>query len=253
MKKILASLLFWCIFVVHAQEPTVQDSLAFQEELRNSIQDTIALEKDTIVYHKNTKIATEREFTEDLKEKYKDKDFEYKEDRTIKKEVKPKTPSNFSFLKFFAAFMTNVFPFLLGAFVIFVILKSVLGLDTLFWKSSKKTSVTAKKLIYEEEDINELNITKLLQQAIDNKEYRLAIRYYYLATLKELTNKKLIDYHKDKTNSEYLFEIENVQTRNEFSYLSYVYSYVWYGEFPVDENSFFKAQNKYQSFLNSLV
>ena len=64
-----------------------------------------------------------------------------------------------------------------------------------------------------------------------------------------LSKKELIDYHKDKTNSEYLYEIENNTMRTQFSYLSYVYSYVWYGEFPVDETNFKVAENKYQSFL----
>jgi hypothetical protein len=81
----------------------------------------------------------------------------------------------------------------------------------------------------------------------------LAIRYYYLTSLKGLSTKEIIEYHKDKTNSEYLFEIENTTIRKEFSYLSYIYSYVWYGEFHVNEASFTIAQNKYQSFLNRLV
>ena len=71
--------------------------------------------------------------------------------------------------------------------------------------------------------------------------------------LKELSDKKIIDYHKDKTNSEYLFEIENSAIRSKFSYLSYVYSYVWYGEFPLDAQSFKVAQNKYQSFINTIL
>ncbi|MGK0449122.1 MAG: hypothetical protein ACJA2M_002925, partial [Polaribacter sp.] len=68
-----------------------------------------------------------------------------------------------------------------------------------------------------------------------------------------LSAKKLIDYHKDKTNSEYLFEIEDTAMRSKFSYLSYVYTYVWYGEFSVDEQSFKAAQNKYQSFINRIL
>ena len=107
-------------------------------------------------------------------------------------------------------------------------------------------------MIYEDDDIHETDIDGLLQNAIKNKEYRLAIRYQYLSVLKILSNKKLIDYHKDKTNSEYLFEIENSKTRTEFSYLSYVYSYVWYGDFPIDETNYKLAENKYQSFKTSL-
>lgn len=237
MKKSLASLLFLLTFFVNAQENFSKDTLEFQ--------------KDSIIYDKNTNISEPRTFTTDLKEKYSGKDFEYKENEPVKK--KEKSNNNSPILSFFAFFMTSIFPFLLGGFVIFVILKTMLGIDARFWKKTNNAKHLSDKLIYEDEDIHELNLDGLLQQAIENKDFRLAIRYYYLTTLKGLSNKELIDYHKDKTNSEYLFEIENKEMRTHFSYLSYVYSYVWYGEFPVDENSFKVAQNKYQSFLKSIV
>ena len=140
----------------------------------------------------------------------------------------------------------------MGAIIIFIILKIFLGTETNFWNFKKSKNKVAKKLIYEDEDIHETDIDGLLLSAIQNKEYRLAIRYYYLSVLKILSDKKLIDYHKDKTNSEYLLEIENSQTRTDFSYLSYVYSYVWYGDFPIDETNFKLAENKYQSFKKAL-
>ena len=241
MKKIIASLLFLISFLVNAQESLNTDAIEIKE--------------DSIVYQKNTNIAEARAFKTDLKEKYSGKDFEYKDNTPVKKEVEEESTDNSSaaILSFFAYFMTSIFPFLLGGFVIFVILKTVLGIDARFWKKTPKTSKLSKKLIYEDEDIHEINLDALLQQAIENKDFRLAIRYYYLSILKGLTNKEIIDYHKDKTNSEYLFEIENKELRTNFSYLSYVYTYVWYGEFPVDENSFKIAQNKYQSFLKSIL
>lgn len=205
---------------------------------------------DTIVYNKNTNISNQKTFTTNLKETYTGKEFEYKEPS------QPETPNpttvDSSIIKAFVFFMTRIFPFLLAAFIIFIILKAILGFDVKFWKSIKPKQPTTKKLIYEDEDIHQTDLKQLLQQAIDNQNYRLAIRYYYLISLKGLSTKKLIDYHKDKTNSEYLFEIENTELRSQFSYLSYVYTYVWYGEFSVDETHFKAAQNKYQSFINNL-
>lgn len=255
MKRVLASLLFWCAFLTQAQVNSAADTVIVNGDISAIIQDKLTVQKDTIVYNKTTEISTERNFNTNLKEKYNDKDFTYKEEKTKKKDPQIETSnrSGSVFLAFFGFFMSSIFPFLLGGFVIFVILKSVLGFDTQFWKPTNKAKTSSDKLIYEDEDIHELNLEALLQQAIANKDFRLAIRYYYLTTLKGLSNKQIIDYHKDKTNSEYLFEIENPQTRTDFSYLSYVYAYVWYGEFPVDENSFEKAQKKYQSFLNSIV
>ena len=214
--------------------------------------DSIEIKKNTIDFNKNIDISKPRTFKDEINKKYKGKDFEYKENaKAKKKEIN--SSIDLGFLNFFTFFMQAIFPFILGGFIIFLILKAILGFDTKFWKTSKKYKKLTDKLIYENVEIHELNLDKLLKKAIDNKNFRLAIRYYYLTALKGLSGKEIIDYHKDKTNSEYLFEIENIAIRTEFSYLSYVYSNVWYGEFPVDETSFIITQNKYQKFLNSLV
>ncbi len=217
-----------------------------QDDLKNIVE----IKSDSIVYNKNTNISEERSFSSDLKDKYTGKNFEYNEDAPVKK--KDSKPIDTGFLQFFIFFMSKVFPFLLGGFIIFVILKTVVGFDVRFWKPSKSIKKTTEKLIYEDEDIHEVDLESLLKQAVDNQNFRLAVRYYYLTTLKGLSTKKIIDYHKDKTNSEYLFEIENTEMRNHFSYLSYVYTYVWYGEFSLDEQSFETAQNKYQSFIKNI-
>ncbi|MEE9407469.1 MAG: hypothetical protein V3V28_05285 [Polaribacter sp.] len=211
--------------------------------------DSTAVIKDTIIYAKNIDFTSKREFKDNLKEKYTDEDFIYTE---VKEEKKAATP-NLGFMRAFMSFMTNVFPYLLGGIIIFIILKTFLGSEVSFWNFKKNKKIVSEKLIFEDEDIHEIDIEALLKDAISKQEYRLAIRYYYLSVLKGLSSKKIIDYHKDKTNSEYLFEIENQETRRQFSYLSYVYSYVWYGEFPIDEIKFKSVESKYKSFLKSNI
>lgn len=234
MKKSIASLLFLISFLGFSQEKSPK---------------VIEIKGDSIIYQKTTDLDTERTFSSNLNNIYSGKDFEYKEETTPKKEE----PANTEFVEMFIFFMSKVFPFLLGIFIILIILKAFLGFDARFWKTTKKGKLNTKKLVYEDEDIHDIDLESLLQNAIDNKDFRLAIRYYYLSTLKILSSNKLIDYHKDKTNSEYLFELENKEMRTQFSYLSYVYSYVWYGEFPVNENNFKVAENKYQNFLKTII
>ena len=206
---------------------------------------------DSISYEKTTDFIYEKEFNEDLKEKYNDTDFHYTEEK--EDEVKQNSsPSSQAFANAFLFFISKIFPFLLGGILIFIILKTFLGSDFEFWKFKKKNKKVAEKLIYEDEDIHEINLENLLKEALDNQNYRLAIRYYYLISLKKLSDKKLIDYHKDKTNSEYLFEIENQMVRKDFSYLSYIFTYVWYGEFDIDNHNFSIAENKYKSFFKTI-
>lgn len=225
--------------------------MCFFGHAQEDISSIIEEKADTINYTKTTEFSEERTFSSNLKDTYSDKDFQYKENAPVKEDNS--TPINFGFIEGFVFFMSKIFPYLLAGFIIFIILKIALGFDLQFWKTNNLSKRKKEKLIYEDEDIHEVDLETLLQQAIDSQNFRLAIRYYYLTTLRGLSTKKMIDYHKDKTNSEYLFEIENAELRSQFSYISYVYSYVWYGEFPINEQKFKAAQHKYQSFLNNIL
>jgi hypothetical protein len=203
---------------------------------------------DSITYNKNIDFYTKREFKDNLKEKYADKEFVY-----IEEEKRDSPPTNPAFLNGFIYFMVNIFPYVLGGIIVFIILKTFLGTEIGFWNFKKHKKTPSEKLVFEDEDIHEVDLEGLLKDSIIKKNYRLAIRYYYLSVLKELSTKKVIHYHKDKPNSEYLLEIENLTARKDFSYLSYVYSYVWYGDFPVNEPKFKVIESKYKSFLNSTI
>ncbi len=220
-------------------------------------EDTMTTTKsDSITYNKDVNYSKQRNFKEDLNSKYSGRDFDYTEKKKKKKEkksesIKPKY--NPGFYNGFADFMKLIFPFLLGAIVIIIILKLYLGSDAKFWGFKKTTNLASKKLVYEDEDIDNSDIEGLLKKAIADKNTRLAIRYYYLLLLKKLSEKEIIKYDKDKTNSDYLFEIDDPQKRKQFSYLSYIYTYVWYGEFDLNEQDFLEVSKKYNSFFKTII
>ena len=115
----------------------------------------------------------------------------------------------------------------------------------------KTESNTIDDFNYVEENLKEINFDKLISKAIKAKNYRLATRYLYLKSLKILTHKNIIEWHFDKTNSDYLNEIKDNSTKQLFKRISYIYEYVWYGEFPIDEISFEKHQLDF-SKINTL-
>ncbi|AUC81394.1 hypothetical protein [Lacinutrix sp. Bg11-31] len=219
----------------------------------------VIIEGDSIVHNKNTKIEDAVSFKSDLKEKYNSEDFIYKDDlkepESKEKEESTSTPNNnnnSTALVAFGGFMSYIFPFLLGIIIVIIILKTFLGTESGFWNFKSATKKVAEKLVYEDEDIHESDFPRLLEKAILEKNFRLATRYYYLSLLKKLSDKKTIEYHKDKTNTEYTFEIENKTIRKQFSEVSYIYSYVWYGEFPIDSLKFKTVEKKYKSIFNSI-
>lgn len=94
----------------------------------------------------------------------------------------------------------------------------------------------------DEEIIKNQDIQSFIDKALKDKNYRLAVRYYYLFTLQQLSGKELIDWQAQKTNHEYIYEIKNNDLRSQFGKLTDVYDYIWYGNFEVDEIAFAKAQ-----------
>jgi len=96
-----------------------------------------------------------------------------------------------------------------------------------------------------EESIEEVDFEKLIKQASEEGNYRLATRYLYLKSLKNLAKKNIIKWDYDKTNSDYLLEIKKEETKSLFKTVSRIYDYVWYGEFPVDKESFERNQKHF--------
>lgn len=138
--------------------------------------------------------------------------------------------------------------FLLVAFFIFKAVMNDEG-NWIFGKSSDKNIIPITDI---ENNLSITDFEKLTNEAESKEEYRLAIRYYYLWLLKKLTNAEVIDYDVEKTNSDYYNEIVSEDIKTQFSYTSYLYNYIWYGEFEVSKLDFDKAKSAYTNFINSV-
>lgn len=215
--------------------------------------DSDNVDRDSINYVKNDAYVKHRTYNSDLKDKYSGNDFNYIEDMTMTSQVSQTPAEDFDIIRAFSFFMKTVFPFILGALIIFMIVNLVLGGSiSHYWKFQSRKKASENVLIFEEENIEHTNFNSLLKHALENKNSRLAIRYYYLLTLKKLSDKNLINYHIDKTNSDYLFELKDASLKQQFSYLSYIYSYVWYGEFILTATEFSEVQATYKLFLKTI-
>lgn len=126
-------------------------------------------------------------------------------------------------------------------FVIWLVYK--LNPGAILLKSKEKPSVFFSE---EEEIIKTQNIKELIEKALLNKDYRLAVRYYYLFILKKLTDNEIIDYEADKTNSDYFHEIKERLLQNNFQKISVLYDYIWYGSFDVTETDYAIAKNQFE-------
>jgi hypothetical protein len=94
--------------------------------------------------------------------------------------------------------------------------------------------------------------TDKLNLAIENKDYREALRLLFINTLQKLNMKKHIILGRGKTNLEYYRELKDPDLKDGFSQLVLIFDYVWYGEFPLSEERFSGFHNHFNQYQNRL-
>ena len=230
--------------------------LAFTESFS---QDNLSVKEEQIVQYDTESTISPLHFDEESIEKYKnDKAFDYsekkQEDNWWQQFKRWLANLWYSFLDWllgdrqynsFFAFLLKILPYLIiGGIIVFVVwLFYKLNPGASFLKSKAKPDVFFSE---EEEIIRSKDIQKLIEKALQNKEYRLAVRYYYLLILKKLTNAELIEYEFDKTNSDYISEVLSETINIPFRKATNLYDYIWYGNFAVTETDYQKAQKTFK-------
>jgi hypothetical protein len=149
------------------------------------------------------------------------------------------------------AVILAVIPYLIAGLVVFLLLKFFLKVNS---KSIIETSknIPTVTITEEEELIKTKDISKLIEKAIEQKNYRLAVRYYYIFLLKQLEQQQYINWEQQKTNDDYSHEITNSTIKNAFIKLTHLYDFVWYGNFSINEMEFKKVETNFIK-MNQLI
>ena len=89
------------------------------------------------------------------------------------------------------------------------------------------------------EDVNSSQFDILFAQALESKNYRLAVRYLYLKALQQLNDLQLIKWHQNKTNHSYINELSSHNSLQiSFREKVFLFELIWYGEYQIQENEF---------------
>lgn len=233
-------------------------SFSFFVQISFAQQDSISIKED------NSKIEVKKITEENLKKYKEDKAFNYIEE--IQEESflqKFQRWLKNILIKFWEAifgvgtatgflyFMFNILPYILLAFLVFLLIKFFLKVNSRSIIYGEQTNAsfqfTEEEQIMKNEDINQL-----ILEAVKKQNYRLAIRYYYLQTLKFLTEKDIISWEAEKTNLDYTKEIDNDILNSDFKKVTKIYNYVWYGEFSINELKFSKLKNTFETLNKSI-
>jgi len=248
-KFLIIILLFVCSNV------GAQDSLAVAKKEK-----MVFTEKDIVV---DTSSIELKPFVQNFKKKYTDKEFIY-EFKTPEKNAWDR------FKEWLANIFKNIFSFtdsktatnfvdillkiiaiLIIIAVIYMIVKAIMNKEGqwIFGRNSDRKIINYDEI---EKNLHLVDFEKLIQNSLQSGEKRLTIRYYYLWMLKKMSEKQIIEWDVEKTNSDYLYEIKNEAQKEDFAYLSYLYNYIWYGEFELDEATFTKAKNAFEKSIKTI-
>ena len=217
--------------------PAEDDESTVEEEAATYYPDTLKRELRSIAYDSVQAVNADKGF---YYKKYMDSLLR----ATQFKVQKPRPGANLSGTDFFSSIFGVIFWIL--AIGLFGYLVYRLFLSNSSFLSRNRKNIASDIAVVAEENANDPD--SLLRSAIRSGNYRLAVRYLYLQSLKRLSEKKFIEINSNKTNYEYVTEIRKHKFANEFASLTLQYEYVWYGEYPVDERLFEQIQNGFTQF-----
>lgn len=179
----------------------------------------------------------------------KEKDFLYANDPSSWTEKKGERDN--SFVKMIQAISRSpllkwLIYLLVAAIIIYAIYQVMVVNDFFMFSRTHK-----KKKAKQEEDDELLtdNIDEKISNAIENKEYRLAIRFLYLKTLQLLHESNSIKLHAKSTNQDYIRQMQQHSGISQFRLLTHIYEYVWYGEFHPSDIQFDAIRTNFDQFI----
>lgn len=135
------------------------------------------------------------------------------------------------------------------AVIVFFVIK-VMGMKSggLFLRNARSNlSYTT-----ETEDINRISFDEAIEEAVSNRNFRMATRLMYLQSLKQLSDKGYIQWQLNKSNSDYVSEVAGKPWQSLFKKLTYHFEYTWYGEMSLANEEFQNLQLQFQQFNNQL-
>lgn len=194
-----------------------------------------------------------------INKKYRSNEFNYEEDKIDRLSFWDRLSRRIS--QFFESLFPNwtkktgdtllyLLIFLGIAAIVFTVYRIVFSKNKIFLKEKKEASGTQVDFI--ERNLESIDIDHYINQALQEKEWNLAIRYLHLANLQLLARKGLIEWDYRKTNQDFLAELKTESLKNGFQKTTDTFNYVWFGGFELDKERFEQLQQDFIHFKNEI-
>ncbi len=246
----------FCFATLPAQQPnlfdTLQERIPVMEEETEEEPDIIG---DTALYVHLKNISADS-----LRSWKRDKDLSYvkrldsvlrekkrQELNKFKDSKESYTPSFFG--KLFSSGIFQGLLWILAAVAVGFILYRLFLNKGIFIRDRSIAQV--KEVITDDILTGNADYSQLSKQALQQANYRLAVRYLFLGTLQGLSEAGYVVAAPEKTNYQYLQELE-VQKRQDFSALILSYEYVWYGRIDISLQQYQTLEKKFSHFQQGI-
>jgi hypothetical protein len=136
--------------------------------------------------------------------------------------------------------------------LVFLIYKLIM---LLYSPLNRKLKVKDAIVVLEESDeilFDDNLLEDKIAEAISQKDYRRAIRFSYLFIIRELSKAKLIHAAKDKTNYEYIQELNLHPYAIQFLTISRSFEKTWYGEIIPSSSEYTSFENTFNILRSQL-
>lgn len=97
------------------------------------------------------------------------------------------------------------------------------------------------------ENIEELDLDKLLRDAEKDADWRMALRFQWLKVLRKLVDEGRIKWQPRFTDADYLAQLKEPGLRTTFSELSFLFKWVWYGDAPMDAERYRRMKPAFEA------
>jgi hypothetical protein len=223
------------------------------KKYRDSVQETTSFnnKNDSLSGWKNSRDFAYMNYLDSLLRKQK----ELKSDtvnisQSRGRAVQQRESNNSLVLSFLNSPPVKIFFWVLALFFVAFILYRIFFRNNLFaFNKNKSADIKEDDLIV----LNELSqYDSQISESEQNNDFNLCTRYLFLKTIKVLSDKDLIRFLPDKTNREYVREMERHPLAKEFSSLTRNYEYVWYGKFLIDKNRYKVLKEQFVQFIKKV-
>ncbi len=185
--------------------------------------------------------------------KYKaDPDFAYANDPEYWKRQPPPAPGPFLLwlLRVLASPITRIVIYvLLGAALAYALFRIIADNRLYLFYAKPKKPMGA---LEGEDDIHQEDFDEKIREAAASGNFRLATRYLFLKALRLADESKLIRYHPQLTNYEYVQQLAGHPQKESFRMLSNAYEHVWYGGFLLADAQYEWLQQQFEKFNKSV-